>query len=46
MISGFYYPFVKRLKWDEEKALLFRKKVLTCKVKEIYPISQHLIRQY
>ena len=43
MISGFYYPFVKRLKWDEEKALQFRKKVLTCKVKEIYPISQHLV---
>ena len=43
IVSGFYYPIIKKTKWDEEKALLFQKKVLTCKVKEIYPVTMHLV---
>jgi len=43
MIPGFYYPIIKKKKWDEEKALLFRKKVLTCKVKDLYPVTIHFV---
>ena len=43
MIDGYYYPIVTKLKWDEEKALLFGKKVLTCKAIELYPVAMHLI---
>jgi hypothetical protein len=43
MIDGYYYPLVTKLLWDEEKALLFGKKVLTCKAIELYPVAMHLI---
>ena len=43
MIDGYYYPIVTVNKWDEEKALLFGNKVLTCKVKELYPIAMHFV---
>jgi len=43
MIEGYYYPIVTVNKWDEEKALLFGKNVLTCKVKELYPIAMHFV---
>jgi hypothetical protein len=43
MIDGYYYTLVTKLKWDEEKALLFGKKVLNCKVIELYPVAMQLI---
>jgi hypothetical protein len=43
MIDGYYYPLVTKLKWDEVKALLFGKKVLTCKVIDLYPVAMHLM---
>jgi hypothetical protein len=41
-IEGYYYSKYTMQKWDEEKALLFGKKVITCKVKEIYPVAMHI----
>ena len=43
MIDGYYYPIVTGEKWDEEKALLFGNKVITCKVKDLYPTAMHLL---
>jgi hypothetical protein len=43
MIDGYYYPLVTKLLWDEEKALLYGKNVLTCKAIELYPVAMHLI---
>ena len=43
MVDGYYYPIVERLKWDEDKVLPFGNKVLDCLVKEVYPVSIHLI---
>lgn len=43
VIDGYYYPVVTLKKWDEDKALLFGKIVLTCTVNEIYPAAMHLI---
>jgi hypothetical protein len=43
LMDGYYYPIVKKKNWDEDKALLFGKIVLTCKVKEIYPVAMHLV---
>jgi len=43
IMDGYYYPIVTGKKWDNEKALLFGKKVLTCKAKELYPVAMHLI---
>lgn len=42
MINGFYYPLFTGKKWDEDKALLFGKYILTCKVKDLYPVAMHL----
>ncbi len=41
MIDGYYYTSVN--KWDEDKALLFGKYVLTLKVKDLYPVAMHLV---
>ena len=43
IIDGYYYPLFTKNKWDEEKALFLGKKVLTCVVKELYPVAMHLI---
>ena len=43
MINGYYYPIVTGKKWDEERALLFKKKVVSCKVKDLYPVAMHFI---
>lgn len=42
LIDGYYYPIVTREKWDADNALLFGKKILTCKVKELYPTAMHI----
>jgi len=43
MISGYYYTVVTGEKWDEEKTLLFKNKVITCKAKELYPVAMHFV---
>ena len=43
MMDGYYYPIVTGQKWDEEKARLLGNKVLTCKVKELYPVAMRII---
>ena len=43
VIDGYYYPLFTKKLWDEDKALLFGKKVITLKVVNLYPIAMHLI---
>ena len=43
VIDGYYYPMFTKNKWDEDKALLFGKKVITLKVVNLYPIAMHLV---
>jgi hypothetical protein len=43
MIDGYYYSLVTRKKWDEDKALLFGRIVLTCTVNQLYPVAMHLV---
>jgi hypothetical protein len=43
MIDGYYYTKYTGEKWDEDKALLFGKIVITCDVKELYPTAMHLV---
>jgi hypothetical protein len=43
VLDGFYYPLVTVNKWNEDKALLFGKYILTLKVKDLYPIAMHLV---
>jgi hypothetical protein len=42
-LDGYYYPILTNNKWDEEKALLIGKKIITCKAKDLYPVAMHLI---
>lgn len=43
VMDGYFYPVVRNKKWDEQKALLFGKKVLNLRVKDLYPVAMHLI---
>ena len=43
VIDGYYYPLFTKKQWDEEKALLFGKKVITLTVVNLYPIAMHLV---
>jgi len=43
VMDGYYYPLVTNNKWDGDKALLFGKEILKCKVQELYPTAMHLI---
>ena len=43
VIDGYYYPMFTKNKWDEDKALLFGKTVITLKVVNLYPIAMHLV---
>jgi hypothetical protein len=42
-MDGYYFPLATVNKWDEDKALLFGKYILTLKVKDLYPIAMHLV---
>jgi hypothetical protein len=42
VIDGYYYPLFTKKQWDEEKALLFGKTVITLKVVNLYPIAMHI----
>ena len=43
VIDGYYYPLFTKKQWDEDKALLFGKTVITLKVVNLYPIAMHLV---
>lgn len=43
MVAGYYFPIVTKKKWDEKQSLLFAKKLINCKVKELYPTAMHLV---
>jgi len=43
VIDGYYFPIVTGEKWDQDRALLFGKKVLTCVVQDLYPVVIHII---
>lgn len=43
VIDGYYYTLFTKKTWDEDKALLFGKKVITLKVVNLYPIAMHLV---
>jgi hypothetical protein len=42
VIDGYYYPIVTGEKWDQDRALLFGKIVITCVVQELYPVVIHI----
>jgi len=39
LVLGYYYPEITGRKWNEDKTLLIREKIVTCKAKEIYPTT-------
>lgn len=42
-VTGYYYSLSTSYKFNEDKALLFGKFVLNCKVKYLYPVAMHLV---
>jgi hypothetical protein len=44
VVDGYFYPLSTGLPWNIEKALAFGKKVLSCKILEIYPVAMHLTK--
>lgn len=44
IMDGYYYSIVTKKNWDADKALLFGKNILTCKVVDLYPVAMHLIQ--
>lgn len=42
VMDGYFYSLSTKREWDEEKALLFGKKILTLLVKDLYPVAMHL----
>lgn len=43
MIDGYYYPIYTKKDFDSTKSILFGKKVISCKAKDLYPVAMHLI---
>jgi hypothetical protein len=43
VMDGYYYSLVTGDKWDEEKALLFGKYILTLQAIDLYPVAMQLI---
>lgn len=43
VMDGYYYPVIKKTKWDADEAILFGKYILTCMVEEVYPVAMHLV---
>ena len=44
IMDGFYYPIVSGDIWDDDYALSFGKEILNCKVIEVYPVANHLVK--
>ena len=42
IMDGYYYPIVTGNKWDEDKALLFGRKILICTAEELYPVTMYI----
>jgi hypothetical protein len=42
VMDGYYYSSWTKKKWDADEALLFGKKVLTCRVEHLYPVAMQL----
>jgi hypothetical protein len=42
VMDGYYYSLWMKKIWDADEALLFGKKVLTCRVEHLYPVAMHL----
>jgi hypothetical protein len=42
-VAGYFYPIYTGKRWDESKALLFGKKVLSSSVVTLYPVAIHLV---
>ena len=43
-VDGYFYPLSTGLPWNTDKALAFGRKVLSCKILEIYPVAMHLTK--
>ena len=43
VVDGYFYPLLTKKPWDVDKALRFGKKVLSCRISELYPVAMHLI---
>jgi len=43
VIDGYFYPLLTGKVWDVDNALKFGKKVLSCRISELYPVAMHLI---
>lgn len=43
-VDGYFFPLSTGLPWNNEKALAFGKKVLSCKILEIYPVAMQLTK--
>jgi hypothetical protein len=43
VIDGYFYPLLTGKTWDVDNALRFGKKVLSCRISELYPVAMHLI---
>lgn len=43
-IDGYFFSLSTGLPWNVDKALAFGKKVLSCKILEIYPVAMHLTK--
>jgi hypothetical protein len=44
MMDGYYYPIVSGDIWDDDYALEFGREILDCKLTEVYPVANHLIK--
>lgn len=42
-VAGYYYPHYTGKEWDEKKALQFGRKLLNCRVIDLFPIATHLV---
>jgi hypothetical protein len=42
-VAGYFYPQYTQTGWDEKGALQFGAKILSLNVKELYPVSKHLV---
>lgn len=43
VIDGYFYPLLTGNPWDVDKSLRFGKKVLSCRISELYPVAMHMI---
>jgi hypothetical protein len=42
-VAGYFYPVYTGKRWDERRALLFGKKILSSPVVTLYPVAIHLV---